>query len=122
MWCPLALLEAIGKPPVTDAVASEPAAVPSPERPAVKPDYPLIYADLDDSDYHLPAISHALVDQRYLRQEVDYKSDEPAGSIVVDTESKFLYFILKDDRAIRYGRLLPSSRSANGRSGRFQSR
>jgi lipoprotein-anchoring transpeptidase ErfK/SrfK len=94
---------AMPKPPVTDAVASEPAAVPSPERPAVKPDYPLIYADLDDSDYHLPAISHALVDQRYLRQEVDYKSDEPAGSIVVDTKSKFLYFILKDDRAIRYG-------------------
>jgi lipoprotein-anchoring transpeptidase ErfK/SrfK len=67
------------------------------------PDYPAIYADVDDGDYRLPAIDHALVDPHYLRQEVDYETDEPAGSIVVDTETKFLYFVLKDGRAIRYG-------------------
>jgi lipoprotein-anchoring transpeptidase ErfK/SrfK len=91
------------KPPITEDAALEPMVTPSPERPAETPDYPLIYADLDDGDYHLPAINHALVDPRYLRQEVGYKSEEPAGSIVVDTETKFLYFILKNDRAMRYG-------------------
>jgi lipoprotein-anchoring transpeptidase ErfK/SrfK len=95
---------AMPKPPVVEAAAPvAEAAVSQPERPVDKPDYPLIYADLDDSNYRLPAISYAEVDPRYLRQEVDYHSDEPAGSIVVDTETKFLYFILKNDRAIRYG-------------------
>lgn len=95
---------AMPKPPAVAAVV--PAAedvVSRPERPVDRPDYPLIYAGLDESDYRLPAIEYAKVDPRYLRQEVDYESDEPAGSIVVDTEAKFLYFILKDGRAVRYG-------------------
>jgi lipoprotein-anchoring transpeptidase ErfK/SrfK len=96
----------IPNPPITKAALSE-ASIPrptphNPHNPH-NPDYPAIYADVDDGDYHLPAIDHAQVDPYYLRQEVDYETNEPAGSIVVDTETKFLYFILKDGRAIRYG-------------------
>jgi lipoprotein-anchoring transpeptidase ErfK/SrfK len=96
------IVVATPNPPIAKAALPEKG--PAPPRPAPdKPDYPAIYADRDDGDYHLPAIAHAEVDPYYLRQEVDYDTDEPVGSIVVDTETKFLYFILKDGRAIRYG-------------------
>jgi lipoprotein-anchoring transpeptidase ErfK/SrfK len=46
---------------------------------------------------------HRQVDPIYMRTEVDYPGDQKPGSIVVDTTSKFLYFIKGDGRAIRYG-------------------
>ncbi|WP_375449828.1 L,D-transpeptidase [uncultured Devosia sp.] len=39
----------------------------------------------------------------YLRQVVAYDSAERSGTIVVDTRSHFLYFVLGDGRALRYG-------------------
>ncbi len=43
------------------------------------------------------------VPYKFQRREMAYKSDEPPGTIIVDTQKKFLYFILSGDRAIRYG-------------------
>lgn len=37
------------------------------------------------------------------RQEVSYVTTEPAGTIVVDTSHTYLYYILGNGRAIRYG-------------------
>jgi lipoprotein-anchoring transpeptidase ErfK/SrfK len=37
------------------------------------------------------------------RREVVFKTDEAAGTVVVDTQKYFLYFVLPDNRAIRYG-------------------
>jgi lipoprotein-anchoring transpeptidase ErfK/SrfK len=42
-------------------------------------------------------------DPKYNAQVVAYASSEEPGTIVIDTQNKFLYFILKDDMAIRYG-------------------
>ena len=39
----------------------------------------------------------------YRRQTVNYQSSEPAGTIVVDTKTKHLYFINGDGTAVRYG-------------------
>ena len=39
----------------------------------------------------------------YLRQVVPYPTNERSGTIVVDTSSHFLYFVLGDGRALRYG-------------------
>jgi len=72
-------------------------------RPAEKPDYSLAYAEVDDGEFRWPAINYAAVNPDYLRQEVDYATNEPPGSIVVETEKKFLYLVLKDGRAVRYG-------------------
>ena len=44
-----------------------------------------------------------LLEYKYRKREVDYKSSEPAGTIVVDTKNKFLYYTLGNNRAIRYG-------------------
>ena len=40
---------------------------------------------------------------RLRRQEVAYKTKEPAGTIIVDTPNTQLYYILGHGRAIRYG-------------------
>lgn len=39
----------------------------------------------------------------YLRQVVPYPTGERSGTIVVDTSAHFLYFVLGDGRALRYG-------------------
>ena len=39
----------------------------------------------------------------YLRQVVQYPTSERSGTIVVDTRAHFLYFVLGDCRALRYG-------------------
>ena len=40
---------------------------------------------------------------RLRRQIVDYRTKEPAGAIIVDTRNTFLYYVLGDGRAVRYG-------------------
>ena len=43
------------------------------------------------------------MDAKFERQEVAYNGKEPVGSIVVDIDRKFLYYITSEGRAIRYG-------------------
>ncbi len=46
---------------------------------------------------------NAAPDPIYQAQVVDFATAEAPGTIIVDTQSKFLYFVLKDQMAIRYG-------------------
>ena len=39
----------------------------------------------------------------YLRQVVSYPTSERSGTLVVDSHAHFLYFVLGDGRALRYG-------------------
>jgi lipoprotein-anchoring transpeptidase ErfK/SrfK len=39
----------------------------------------------------------------YQRTIVDYHRKEAAGTIVIDTDARYLYFVLPDKKAIRYG-------------------
>jgi lipoprotein-anchoring transpeptidase ErfK/SrfK len=41
--------------------------------------------------------------EKFRRQQVTIGTPKPPGSVVVDPEHRFLYFILGDDQAIRYG-------------------
>jgi lipoprotein-anchoring transpeptidase ErfK/SrfK len=43
------------------------------------------------------------IDPKYDRQTVDYRGDEPAGTIVIDTPNKFLYLVGDSGKALRYG-------------------
>jgi len=43
------------------------------------------------------------VDPKYDRQIVDYRGDEKAGTIVIDTPNKFLYLVEDGGKAMRYG-------------------
>jgi lipoprotein-anchoring transpeptidase ErfK/SrfK len=48
-------------------------------------------------------MSNYPIDPKYLRQVVDYPTDEKPGTIVIDTPSKFLYLVEDDGKALRYG-------------------
>jgi len=45
----------------------------------------------------------AAIPEEYRRHLVDYPGKEAPGTIVVDTDNKFLYYILSKGEAIRYG-------------------
>ncbi|ADZ71495.1 ErfK/YbiS/YcfS/YnhG family [Polymorphum gilvum SL003B-26A1] len=66
-------------------------------------DYDLAYAARKDGDFDIPAINYKAFDRRYWRQVVDYENREIPGTIVVDPQNKFLYWILSRRKALRYG-------------------
>lgn len=56
------------------------------------------------------------VGSSFEKNQVDYRSSEPVGSIVVDTRSHHLYFIQPGGKAIRYG--VATGQDAMGWTGR----
>lgn len=71
--------------------------------PVTNPLHRAMYGVIADDGHTLPEIPLQRVDQRYLRQEVDYQTVEKPGTIVVDTAQKFLYLVQPGGKAIRYG-------------------
>lgn len=61
------------------------------------------YGATRDAGYQLPAIPISKVPRKYHRQIVRYATNEKPGTIVVDTDEKFLYFVMPEGRAMRYG-------------------
>jgi lipoprotein-anchoring transpeptidase ErfK/SrfK len=47
--------------------------------------------------------AQASIPETYQRHIVDYTRKEAPGSILIDTDNKFLYFVLPKGQAIRYG-------------------
>jgi len=50
-----------------------------------------------------PDAAPAQLSPNLRRQEVNFATKEPAGTIVVDTPNTYLYYVLGNGRAIRYG-------------------
>ncbi|RUX97094.1 MULTISPECIES: L,D-transpeptidase [unclassified Mesorhizobium] len=81
-----------------------PIEVAGPEAARASPDYANMYAAVEDGGRALPAIPFAKVDERFLRQiVVDDPTGEKPGTLVVNTTDKYLYWVLKDGKAMRYG-------------------
>jgi lipoprotein-anchoring transpeptidase ErfK/SrfK len=50
-----------------------------------------------------PPYAAASIPEAYLRHVVDYQGGERSGTILVDTDARFLYYVLPGGKAIRYG-------------------
>ncbi len=61
------------------------------------------YGAVTDAGYKLPRIPIEKVKREYHRQVVNYDTSEKPGTIVVDTGRKFLYLVMADGKAMRYG-------------------
>ncbi|MEO9335992.1 L,D-transpeptidase [Mesorhizobium sp. SB112] len=61
------------------------------------------YGMRTDAGYQIPTIPISKVDKKYHRQIVRYASEEAPGTVIVDTNEKFLYYILPEGKAVRYG-------------------
>ncbi len=67
------------------------------------PYYVAMYGALPNEKFPLDAIDISKVDKRYLRQQVAYQTHEPPGTIVIDTQNRFLYLVQDGGMAMRYG-------------------
>jgi lipoprotein-anchoring transpeptidase ErfK/SrfK len=47
--------------------------------------------------------AQATIPEEFRRHLVDYDRKETAGSVVIDTDNKYLYYVLPNGKAIRYG-------------------
>lgn len=81
----------------TPLVARRPLGPPSEAEMALR------YAALEDEGHQLPAVPFKQIDPKFYRQRVENTTGEPAGTIVVDTPSKFLYVVEPGGTAMRYG-------------------
>jgi len=61
------------------------------------------YAAVEDGGHLIPAIPYTQIDPKFYRQRVKDPTGEPAGTVVVDTASRFLYVIEPGGTAMRYG-------------------
>ena len=68
-----------------------------------QPDPAVIYAATEDGGHVIPAVPYQQIDPRYYRQRVPNPTGQPAGTVVVDPEHRFLYVVENGDTAMRYG-------------------
>ncbi|MGB8816528.1 MAG: L,D-transpeptidase [Rhizobiaceae bacterium] len=61
------------------------------------------YNSVSDSGYRIPAIPTGKIAEKFRRQTVTYITKEKAGTVIVDTGARHLYFVLGDGKAVRYG-------------------
>jgi lipoprotein-anchoring transpeptidase ErfK/SrfK len=61
------------------------------------------YGAVTDAGYQLPRIPIQKIPRKYHRQIVRYDTAEKPGTVVVDPANKFLYFVMPDGKAMRYG-------------------
>lgn len=61
------------------------------------------YGKVSDAGYAVPAVPISKVDKKFHRQIVNYRTSEKAGTIVVDTPNRYLYFVMPGNKAVRYG-------------------
>jgi lipoprotein-anchoring transpeptidase ErfK/SrfK len=64
---------------------------------------PTRYAAIEDEGKVVPAIPLEHVPVEYQRQVVDYPTDRPAGTIIIDPSTKHLYLVSGNNKALRYG-------------------
>lgn len=63
----------------------------------------LLYGGIHDEQFDIPAVDVQLIDPAYRRQIVEYDARDAPGTIVVDTQHRYLYLVLAGARALRYG-------------------
>jgi lipoprotein-anchoring transpeptidase ErfK/SrfK len=62
-----------------------------------------MYAAVEDEGRHIPAVPYKKIDPQYYRQIVDDPTGERPGTIVVHTPTRFLYLVMENGQALRYG-------------------
>jgi lipoprotein-anchoring transpeptidase ErfK/SrfK len=79
-----------------------PADVASPGPQSISPGQPSIISSLPPEDQPEVGEPKQLAPQ-FRRQLVEYRTKEPAGTIIIDTANTYLYLVLGNGQAMRYG-------------------
>lgn len=70
---------------------------------ALDPRYAAIYGPVANEPFPVDAVDLSQLQPQFLRQEVAYSTSERPGTVVVDPNSRFLYLVQENGRALRYG-------------------
>ncbi len=69
----------------------------------VEPKFSAIYNEMKDGAHMVPAVKLSQINSAFLRRNVAYATNEAAGSIIVDPNNHYLYYVEGGGRATRYG-------------------
>jgi len=61
-----------------------------------------MYGAVTDKGWHIPPVDPAKMDPQNIRRLVDDPTGERPGTIVVDTDARFLYLVMEGGKAMRY--------------------
>jgi lipoprotein-anchoring transpeptidase ErfK/SrfK len=75
----------------------------APASPPVDPFEAARYGEKPGEPFAVQPVDLRKINPDLLRQEVDFATDQPAGTIVVDPHSRFLYLVQENGKALRYG-------------------
>lgn len=62
-----------------------------------------MYAAIDTEPYPVPAVDMRRIKPQFLRRIVNYQTDHPTGTIIVDPAARHAWLVLEDGQALRYG-------------------
>jgi lipoprotein-anchoring transpeptidase ErfK/SrfK len=62
-----------------------------------------VYVAAKDGSFVIPAVPVEKVPTEFQRQTVAYTTDQPVGTIIINTQAKHLYLVIGKNKAIRYG-------------------
>ncbi len=88
------MLGACVDPTMTAATSGQPALPKADEN---------VYVAKMDAGITIPALPVEKIPEAYRRQVVQYPSDQPAGTIIINPGQRVLYYVLGKNKAIRYG-------------------
>lgn len=70
---------------------------------AVPPEVLAMYGPLPNEKFPVPAVRIWNVPAQFWRQQVDYSTPYPVGTVIVDTGTYFLHLVQEGGKALRYG-------------------
>jgi lipoprotein-anchoring transpeptidase ErfK/SrfK len=89
--------------PLRPGNTERPDNVQRPVDPAIARQYAALYAPVNGEPFAVPGVRLSDIDPQYLRKRVNVQTDEPPGTIIINAQNRFLYFVEGGGRAIRYG-------------------
>jgi len=61
------------------------------------------YSEQTDGKFPIPAVDVTQMETRNIRRQVDYPTQHPPGTVIVDTKNRFIYLVQENGKAMRYG-------------------
>jgi len=61
------------------------------------------YGPITSEKFPVASVSPSVLKPQYVRQVVDFPTTEKPGTLVIDPHQRFLYLVMEDGKALRYG-------------------
>ncbi|OYW59958.1 MAG: L,D-transpeptidase [Rhodobacterales bacterium 32-66-7] len=62
-----------------------------------------VYFASTDAGFEIPALPVDKIPETHRRQIVEYETDQPVGTIIINPKTKLLYYVIGKGKALRYG-------------------